>query len=70
MNTDGHRYDASRARFSRRLTPIAQQREVLARLAETDASPGSLEPFEEEDLDRMIQDFAHARTKKPSAGQG
>ena len=48
----------------------SQQREVMIRLAETDASPGSLEPFGEEDFDQMIQDFAHARAKKPSAGQG
>jgi len=47
----------------------SQQREVLSRLAETDAHPDSLEPFGEQDLDRMIRDFSHARAKKPSAGQ-
>jgi hypothetical protein len=47
----------------------AQRQEVLARLAESDASPEKLDPFGEEDFDKMIQEFAHARAKKTSAGQ-
>jgi hypothetical protein len=45
----------------------SQQREVLTRLAETEARPESLEPFGEGDLDRMIQEFTHARAKKAPA---
>jgi hypothetical protein len=48
----------------------AQQREVLSRLAETEADPDSMERFEEQDFDQMIQEFARARAKKPSTGQG
>ena len=45
----------------------AQQAEVLTRLAETDAHPELLEPFEEADLERMIQDTVNAHAKKSSA---
>jgi hypothetical protein len=47
----------------------SQQREVLARLAEAEARPESLEEFEEDDLDGMIQEFIHARAKKAPSGQ-
>ena len=69
---DDHRHELlkSQSEGSGEEVISSQQREVLSRLAETDASPARLEPFEEADLDRMIQDFAHARAKKPSAGQG
>jgi hypothetical protein len=45
----------------------AQQAEVLTRLAETDANPELLEPFEEADVERMIQDTVNAHAKKSSA---
>lgn len=48
----------------------AQEREVLSRLAETEGSSAPLEAFEEADLDRMFQDFAHARGKKRPSRQG
>jgi hypothetical protein len=44
-----------------------QQAEVLTRLAETDAHPELLEPFEEADLERMIQNTVNAHAKKSSA---
>lgn len=47
----------------------AQQAEVLTRLAETDANPELLEPFEEADLERMIQETVNAHAKKSSAGR-
>jgi hypothetical protein len=43
----------------------AQEREVLMRLAETDAKLACLEPLEEADLDQMIRDLAHARAQSP-----
>ena len=45
----------------------AQQAEVLTRLAETDALPELLEPFEETDVEKMFKEFAHARAHKTSA---
>jgi hypothetical protein len=44
--------------------------ELELRLKEMDEHPELLEPFEEEDLDRMFEEFAHARTKKTSARKG
>lgn len=48
----------------------AQQREVLSRLGETEATPNDLESFDEADVARMIEDFANARAQKSPARQG
>jgi hypothetical protein len=40
----------------RRKIKDAQQREVLARLHETNTTPKTLEAFEQSDLERMIRD--------------
>jgi hypothetical protein len=48
----------------------AQQKEVLTRLAETEANPKSLEPFAEADVERMFKEFAHARSQKTPARKG
>ncbi len=63
---DDHRHEL----IQRKEVEAAQQQEVLFRLNETDAKPGTLEPFEEADVDRMIRDAAHAHTKKASARRG
>ena len=57
---DDHRHE---------LIPIlaAQEREVRRRLAEAEANPAILEPFEEADFDRMIKEFADARAQKAPA---
>lgn len=44
-------------------TEWSQQREVLSRLAETDANAKLIKPFEEADLNRMIRGFSHAQRK-------
>lgn len=44
--------------------------ELELRLKEMDEHPELLEPFEEEDLERMFKEFAHARTQKASARKG
>ncbi|MEI9959734.1 MAG: hypothetical protein WDM76_01000 [Limisphaerales bacterium] len=51
-------------------TETAQQAEVLARLAETDANPELLEPFEETDVERMFIEIADAHAQKTSARKG
>jgi hypothetical protein len=65
---DDHRHEFLKPEASDENMESSQQREVLTRLAETEAHPASLEPFGEEDLDGMIRDFVHARAKKPSTG--
>jgi hypothetical protein len=47
-----------------------QQAEVLTRLAETDANPELLEPFEEADVERMFKEIADAHAQKTSARKG
>lgn len=47
----------------------AQEAEVLLRLRETDANPKDLEAMEDQDLERLTQEFIHARAKKTSARQ-
>lgn len=44
--------------------------ELELRLKEVDEHPEILQPFEEEDLDRMFEEFANARAKKTSARKG
>ena len=44
--------------------------ELELRLKEMDAHPERLEPFEEEDLERMFKEFADAHAKKTSARPG
>lgn len=44
--------------------------ELELRLKEMDEHPELLEPFAEKDLDRMFEEFAHARTQKASARKG
>jgi hypothetical protein len=61
-----HWFDAHRHELLPEIE-TAQQAEVLTRLAETDANPELLEPFEEADLERMIQDTVNAHAKKSSA---
>jgi len=63
---DEHRHELIR----RKDVETAQQREVLARFAESEADPAAVEPFEEADLDRMIRDATHARSKKAPARRG
>jgi hypothetical protein len=63
---DEHRHELIR----RKDVETAQQREVLARLAESEADPAAIEPFGEADLDRMIRDATHARPKKAPARRG
>ena len=63
---DEHRHEL----IHRKDVESAQQREVLARLAESDANPALVEPFGEADLDRMISDATHARSKKAPARRG
>lgn len=41
--------------------------ELLLRLKEIDEHPEILEPFDEEDVERMIQEAADAHAKKSSA---
>ncbi|MCU0785447.1 MAG: hypothetical protein MUF81_15630 [Verrucomicrobia bacterium] len=43
--------------------------ELELRLKEIDEHPEMLEPFEEEDVERMIRDAANAHAKKSSAGR-
>ena len=52
---DEHRHKLSH----RRQIENAQQREVLTRLREAMTDSRILEPFEEEDLERMIRDVTH-----------
>ena len=63
---DDHRHEL----IQRKEVEAAQQREVLHRLNETDTNPGSLESFEEADLDRMIRAAAHAHAKKAPTRRG
>ncbi len=44
--------------------------ELELRLREVEEHPEMLEPFEEKDLDRMFEEFAHARAQKASARKG
>ena len=44
--------------------------ELELRLKEMDEHPEMLEPFAEEDLERMFKEFADARAKKTSARPG
>ncbi len=44
----------------------AVRAELELRLKEISEHPELLEPFEEEDLDRMFEEFANARTKTTS----
>ena len=44
--------------------------ELELRLKEINEHPEMLEPFEEEDLDRMFEEFANARAKKTPARKG
>lgn len=60
---DDHRHEL----IGRRKVENAQQREVLARLHETDSNPETLEAFEEKDLERMIRNASHAPRKKAQA---
>jgi hypothetical protein len=63
---DDHRHEL----IHRKEVEAAQQREVMLRLNETNANPGSLEPFAEADLDRMIRDAAHAHAQKAPTRRG
>ena len=45
----------------------AQEREVRRRLAETEANPAQLQPFEEADVEAMFREFADARAKDSPA---
>jgi hypothetical protein len=45
----------------------AVRAELEMRLKETDEHPELLEPFEEADMERMIQDTVNAHAKKSSA---
>jgi hypothetical protein len=63
---DDHRHEL----IQRKEVEAAQQREVLLRLNETNTKPGLLESFAETDLDRMFNEFAHARTQKASTRKG
>jgi len=63
---DDHRHEL----IQRKEVEAAQQQEVLLRLNETDTQPGTLEPFEEADVDRMISNAAHAHTKKAPISRG
>ncbi len=47
----------------------AQRREVLRRLTECEARPDILEPFEEDDLDRMVRAFVRDRARKRRPAQ-
>jgi hypothetical protein len=47
----------------------AQEAEVLLRLREMDANPQDLEAMEDPDLEKLTQEFIHARAKKTSARQ-
>ena len=47
----------------------AMRNELELRLKETDEHPEALEPFEEADVDRMIQDTVNAYAKKPRTRQ-
>jgi hypothetical protein len=60
---DEHRHELVRLRK----VEDAQQREVLSRLHETETNPGTLEAFEETDLERLIHD---ATSKKAQARRG
>ena len=51
-------------------TSPAVRAELELRLKEMDEHPEMFEPFEEKDLERMFQEFAHARTHKASARKG
>ena len=44
--------------------------ELELRLKEIDEHPELLEPFGEEDVERMFKEFAHARAQKTSARKG
>jgi len=59
---DEHRHEL----VSRRQVEDAQQREILTRLHEIQTNPKLLEPFEEKDLERLIQDVT---TKKAPSRQ-
>jgi hypothetical protein len=57
-------FDDHRHELIRRQVDDAQQKEVLARLHETDANPETLEAFEETDLEHMIRDVSDVNRKK------
>lgn len=42
----------------------AHRAELLRRRTEAEADPSRLESFEDSDVDRMFQDFTHARAQK------
>lgn len=46
--------------------PPAVRAELELRLKEIDEHPEWLEPFEEQDVDQMFQEFSDARSQKPS----
>ena len=48
-------------------TSPAVRAELELRLKEIDEHPELLEPFEQADVERMIQDTVNAHAKKPSA---
>ena len=51
-------YDHGREPIVSGKTEDSQQREILRRLHECDLKPDDLEPFEEADLERMIQEVS------------
>jgi|GEM_PF-878499 hypothetical protein len=55
---DEHRHELVR----RRKVEEAQQREILDRLHEVEKNPKILEAFEENDLERLIQDVTSKKT--------